>query len=461
MPRPEVLLALALLACGASEPYPVYVRVEVADPDAAFVSYRVWDEGHLLLRDELLPATDFPRWVELFPDDTDPRDPRFRGALVEVESWSEDLCPRARTSVGLRYGVTGAEQVLTLPAPEGLTQCTSLFVDTDASGDECSFESPCADVGDALDRIDGVPGRIVIHVAGGEYPVLRIQGRLRRVDAGRPNVIRAWPGRGTPVFRTGPGRECETQDDCGNNSHCVRGRCADQTPINLCCEAFDDAPINLEVDGVRTRGGAFGVEINGAHDVTVRHCRIDDAGGPRVTIPGGGMRIFRSPGTTVEHVHVAGVDNPEDVGEDAVGILVDGYSEDVFADVRLLRNRVERTEGAGVFLRFPNSPLTLRGNTWCETGAAALHVGSGVLGVDAQHELFVGNARDVEVEEATELRIARSTLTGEVASEVDVRESVVAETRGENRDTAPDVDGCLVGRAEDGYGVCATFPFCD
>ncbi|MEM9074789.1 MAG: hypothetical protein AAGE52_40205, partial [Myxococcota bacterium] len=263
---------VGLWACGSSA-WPsadndtVLVRIEVDDPEATQVSYRVWDERHELVRDELLPASDFPRIVRLFPADDDPTGASYRGGLIEVETWTESLCPRARASFGFRYGVTTTRNTLTLSVPTDDVDCAPLFVEESAIGTSCTQEAPCGEVRQALDVAEEASRRFVIHVAGGTYAAWSNNGRFQGSPSRLPNVVRAWPGRSLPTMPTivsEEGFSCDPDNEnaCSQNSVCIDSFCADRSPISLCCQFDRTAPAQFEVDGLRTIGGKNGIEVN-------------------------------------------------------------------------------------------------------------------------------------------------------------------------------------------------------
>ncbi|MEM9192566.1 MAG: right-handed parallel beta-helix repeat-containing protein [Myxococcota bacterium] len=459
---------LWLLACGNDGPAlgdgELLVRVEVGDNDAAFVGFRIWDENLELIADELRPRSEFPRYLRLFPEASDPRDARFRGARVEVESWSAELCPRGRATRAFRYGVSEPRQTLEVPAPDTEFPCRSLFVDPTAPslGDTCTEAAPCGSIAEAFEEADETSGRFAVHVAGGRnYDGLNLRNVLIRRGAPVQNVIRAWPGRGLPAPRL------------------VVDPPPDETAaaVSLCCDFFDDAPASLELDGFETSGGnRSGIEINGTRAVTVRHFTIQDgAGGDREISPSG-VRVFESPGTVLEYNRILSIrDRTGTAVLPAVGILVDGADRQGPTAATLIGNRILSSESFGIRVSMPSGSVMLTGNAICGSGDSGLRIegNNRSHAVTADGMLIVENGGPgVSIENwMGTVRVAGSTIVGSSpslmgtpANELTGNVLVgVGPSAGNLVDpTDPlDLDGCLAGRpVSTGEGVCATFPEC-
>ena len=464
------------------------VRVDVADSAAAWVSYRVWDERHELLRDMLLPSADFPRVLALTPEPGDPTGARFRGALIEVETWSPSLCPRGRASIGLRYGVSTPRSTLTVEAPDEPVDCTPLFVAQ--GGDDtggCGLDDPCATTQEAVRRARGAPGRWVIHVAGGAtYPALALSDIAQERVAPAPHVVRAWPGRALPeppAFRAAEPRTCDPDETnpCNGNSLCIDGRCAYEAAISLCCQFDRSGVVNVEVDGLVARRGKRVIEINGGGDITLRHTLAEDGGGavaplpgsPYGAVPSGGIRVFEAPNTLLEHNRVIrSVDLTGRGAVPAVGILVDGIRARDAGGVTLRYNWVAGSQSAGLLVLHPNGPVSALGNTWCDNAGTGTTLFAGTAGFRAAHELFAGNGSpDLRAEQYPgPVAVTRSTFTGDGPSLEGLDASAVSssvlrgvEAAGDNvvdPEDGPEVRDCLAGRPLPGVGACPSFPFC-
>ena len=480
-------LTLALLVGACGERWPdaaegsIVLRVEVADRDAAMISYRVWDERHELVRDELLLTADFPRFVELFAAEDDPTPSRFRGSVVEIETWTEQLCPRTRVTHRYRLGSSPSRNVVEVPAPVESEPCHALFVaESGSDDDDCTQEEPCRELERALAIAREESERFVIHVEGNAtFQPFGMQRRMRMAEL--PDVIRAWPGRSLPelpTFDTVPGEFCDpdASNPCNNNSICFENRCVSRPPISFCCDmgTSERGPDDLELDGIATRGGKFGIEINGATNVTVRNCQVQDAGGGLPRIPTSGIRVHRSPGTLLEHNLVQrSVDRSGRGIEPAYGILVDGGFAMMTAEITAATLQFNRVEGAsqdgaggGLYVNRPEGTVTLRGNTWCRNRIAAIKLVVGDSDINVEHDLFADNEADVDVDGYEgQLSLSGSTLTSGVRGVPDgafERTAVAADTVAApgTRPVMPELVDCLIAPNEGDFGVCRDFPNC-
>jgi hypothetical protein len=327
----------------------------------------------------------------------------------------------------------------------------------------------------------------VIHVAGGTtYPALGLRDIAGERVAPAPHVVRAWPGRALPeppAFRAAEPRTCDPDEanPCNGNSLCIDGRCAYEAAISLCCEFDGSGPENVEIDGLIGRRGKRVIEINGGRDVTVRHTLVEDGGGavaplpesPYGAIPGGGIRVFETPNTLLEHNRVVRtVDLTGRSTVPAVGILVDGIRAGDADAVTLRYNRVEGSESTGLLVLSPGGPVVSVGNVWCDNAGPGTTLFAGETSFTAAHELFAGNAAPaLRAEDYTgPVSVTRSTFSGEGPSLEGLEASAVSasvlqsvEAGGDNLvdpDPAPEVRDCLAGTPLPDVGVCPTFPFC-
>ncbi|MEM6955370.1 MAG: right-handed parallel beta-helix repeat-containing protein [Myxococcota bacterium] len=510
------LALLALVSCGTREfppaaPDTVLVRVDNEDEGAAMVSYRVWDEAHDLVSDVLFDLRERPNALngvfEFTLGDDDDTPAEFRGGLLEVETWDAAFCPRGRLVHAFRYANAPAPERLTLSAPTSTAPCAAFFVAPEGSDEtECTQDEPCREIATALERAEMHDERFIIHVAGGSAPqepspVYEFV-RPKRINrgGGPPNVIRAWPGRAAPepVVQARPRRACDTSnaDSCGPNTRCVDGFCAPGNAFDICCQFDDSAPGDLEIDGFHTIEGRWSVEINGAADITVRHCIIDGGGGRQGesarTLPSGGVRVFLAPRTRLFHnlVRMSREDPPASPVL-ASGILIDGFDQAANAAelarenaAVLVANRIEDSQRAGVFIANPNGPVQIDGLSVCGSGGSALEIARGSRDVFVRNLLAVRSDDEsldlgLNGESSPDMRVGadftgrvsveRSLLLSEGVAwtgEATVSGSVLnVEDAGEGNATALEaavrVDGCLVGDVNESFGVCSAFPFCD
>jgi hypothetical protein len=453
------MLAL-LVGCGGGAE--IAVEVEVSG-DPAMVSYRVWDERHELVRDVVLPASDFPRVLRLFPDTADATPIEHRWARVEVELWSAAGCPFGRAIGTYRYRDDGRDELLSVSPSSASRDCTVLYVDARSGGD-CSEAEPCRTIQEAIDAGSALSGRVVVLVAGdAEYPQFGVRLGFSDRSAADPNVIRAWPGRSLVLPHV----------------HATGGHAA----IDTCCASqpgFNDPAVGLEIDGFEVSGGErTGVELNGADQVALRNCDVHDNGFEDNPVERGGIRVITSADVVVEHNLVR--DNRHPSGLAPVTGLVVGYSYDGEAMASIRDNRVVANQDAGIRVFDLDASVSFTGNTICANGGRGMWIepnegtpGAGSIDF-AQNAVLDNASRGLEIEWTGRVRVVANTFASDAAGSYELRgpgrptldRNIVSagtgEFDGENVVDPPFRVGstdCLLAPPASTAGTCADFPSC-
>ena len=350
------VLSLMLIA-GCGDPLaPIYdaeVLVTVEAPsDAARVSIRVWNEQHELVYDEWLNRDDLPLHLRLHPEAAPSN---LRHARVEVEGWSGALCPFGRAVETYHY--KDGEQIRATLRVSGSAplDCGVLWVDHEGQDDECTEASPCARVTQAVSLIPQQVSPVIILVAGdGRYnEAVRPRSQASGISPDQPNILRSWPGRGTPRV-----------DD-------------DQGPLGFCCREGLTSTLgakHFEVDGFEFTGGdPYGIELNGAetHDVTIRNCSVHGNGASASRREGAGIQIaLGAHRIRLEHNHV--FENSRAGGEGTFGIRVEepngAHSVDIDA------NRLHSNQSGGVRFHAVTGSASVTNNIVCQATGEAIGV---------------------------------------------------------------------------------------
>jgi hypothetical protein len=459
--RAAVIAALLAAGCGGARE----VRLEVeVDDSAASVSYRVWDERHQLVRDQVLSASEFPRVLRLFPDGGDPTPIEHRWARVEVEIWSASGCPYGRAIGTYRYEEHGRDEVLAVEASPSQSQdCTVLYVDGSAGGgDECTESAPCRTIGDAIERGNSIADRVIVLVAGGaDYPRFGLRESFSNRSLGNPNVVRAWPGRSLPLPRVSGG----------------------QAAIDVCCASqpgLNDPASGVEIDGFEVSGGErTGVELNGADQVRLRNCYVHDNGFEDQNVERGGIRVITAVDVEVEHNLVTENRHPGGLAP-VTGIVV-GYTYDGRTAATITENRLVANQDAGLRVYDLDATVRMFGNTMCGNDRRGLWIepnegsaGAGTIDV-AENALFGNGSEGLELEWSGPVRVVANTFGDDAAGSYTLHgpgrptldRNIVyrgtGEFVGENLVEPPfrlaNVD-CLLAPPDATAGTCADFPSC-
>ena len=358
----STLQAAFLCGVACSSPldplFDAEVLVTVQLPaDAERVSLRVWNEEHQLVHDAWREVETAEMVLRLYPS-TAPA--HFRYARVEVEAWNAESCPVARAAGTYRYIQGQRRERLALQSIPELSQCEVRWVDPQSNGVSCSQQSPCNDLRDALARPPNTAERVVVLVAGDQGSYVGGYALDRAFDGpapNRPNVIRSWPGRGSPRFEGTRGEDSVFNFCCG-----------DEGPPH-------DGAQNVELDGLEIVGGpSFGVQLNGetTRFVTIRNTTLEDNGADanNPEIPGAGVVIAVGAHEVVLEHNLIVATRPAG-GTDNFGVRVQHQGPPARV-LRLLDSRIVADVSDAVRLSNVEGAVELNNNIICASSVAPL-----------------------------------------------------------------------------------------